>query len=401
MVTLGLTVWALGGCRRPRPAATGATAGVGDQAAVAVAPAGGTSASAAGRGAPGTVSGSTSPPLREFRVGYAAVSPRVAPLWVAIEDGYFQRHGLAVEALSMRNAAALQAAMLTHEIHMAQGGLSATLAARAAGADVVLLGGLIDRALGQLVARPDLRRPDDLRGKRLGVQSIGGTVSTRGMLALEKLGLEPERDGISVLVIGDEPTLAQALVAGVIDVTPVGLTASKPLQAQGYAVWDLADLGVYEIGQAFVAPSSLLRDDRETAEQFVRAMGEAVAYMKGMTQDAARRQHILDIAGAQLRMPPRGDGTELDAFVPLIPANFVLRREGMEAIYAITLRDNAELARIPLEAAVDQSMVQRLDAGRVLPPALRYTVGGRALTRPLQRQMEQRSPRVADALTDS
>lgn len=299
--------------------------------------------------------------LRQFRVGYAAVSPRVAPLWVAAEEGYFQRHGLDVEALSMRNAAALQAAMLSREIDMAQGGLSATLAARAAGAEVVLLGGLLDKALGQLVAQPDLRRPDDLRGKRLGVQSIGGTVWTRAMLALDKLGLEPERDGISVLVIGDEPTLAQALVAGVIDATPIGLTASKPLQAQGYAVWDLADLGVFEIGQAMLAPVSLLREEPDTVEQFVRAMGEAVAYMKGMTKDPARRDRVLGIAGARLRMPPEETAPELDAFVPLIPPNFVLGREAMEAIYTVTLRDNPELARIPLDAAVDQSLVQRLD----------------------------------------
>jgi NitT/TauT family transport system substrate-binding protein len=280
---------------------------------------------------------------------------------VAAEDGYFQRHGLAVEDVSMRSAAALQAAMLAHEIHMSQGGLSATLAARAAGAEVVLLGGLIDRALGGLVAQPDLHRPEDLRGKRLGVQSIGGTVWTRGMLALEKLGVEPDRDGMSVLVIGDEPTLAQALVANAIDATPIGLTASQPLAAQGYMVWDLATLGVPEIGQAFIAPAALLREEGDTVEQFLRAMAEAVAYMKGMDRDSARREHILSIAGARLRMPPEDTAPELDAYVPLIPQNFILGREPMEAVYAITLRDNPELARIPLDAAVDQSLLQRLD----------------------------------------
>jgi ABC-type nitrate/sulfonate/bicarbonate transport system substrate-binding protein len=352
MLALAVVASALAACQpaapAPKPVAGAPSAG---------APPGATG----GESAPAAAAPAAPAAPRELRVGYAATSPRVAPLWVAAEEGFFQRHGLSVESVPMRNAAALQAAMLSREIEMSQGGLSATLAARAAGAEVVLLGGLVDRALGGLVAQPDLRRAEDLRGKRMGVQSIGGTVWTRGMLALEKLGLEPERDGISVLVVGDEPTLAQALVAGVIDVTPVGFTASRPLQEQGYMVWDLAELGVYEIGQAFLAPVSLLRGEPATVEQFVRAMGETVAYMKGMTKDPARRQRILGIAGANLRMPPEDTAPELDAFVPLIPPNFVLGREAMEAIYAITLRDNPELARIPLDAAVDQSLVQRLD----------------------------------------
>jgi ABC-type nitrate/sulfonate/bicarbonate transport system substrate-binding protein len=352
-LALALVAFALAGCQAAVPAPKPA-GGAPDASAPGGATSGSTASTAA---APAAAPAAP----RQIRVGYAAVSPRVAPLWVAAEEGFFQRRGLSVEALSMRNAAALQAAMLSHEIEMAQGGLSATLAARAAGADVVLLGGLLDTALGQLVAQPDLRRPEDLRGKRLGVQSIGGTVWTRGMLALEKLGLEPERDGISVLVIGDEPTLAQAVVAGVIDVTPVGLTASRPLQAQGYTVWDLADLGVFEIGQAMLAPGSLVREEPHTVEQFVRAMGETVAYMKGMTTDPTRRERVLGIAGAQLRMAPADTAPELDAFVPMIPRNLTLGREAMDAIYAITLRDNPELARIPLDAAVDQSLVQRLE----------------------------------------
>lgn len=329
--------------------------------AASTAPSGAAAAAGAPVAAPASAPPSVPTTLRKLRVGYAAVTPRVAPLWVAGDEGYFQRRGLDVEVLAMRNAQALQAAMLAREIELAQGGLSATLAARAAGGDVVLMGGLIDRALGHLVAQPGLRRPEDLRGKRLGVQSIGGTVWTRAMLALDKLGLEPERDGINAIVIGDEPTLAQAMLAGAIDVTPVGYTVSRHLQAQGYMAWDLAELGVAEVGQAFVASATVLAEDGATIEQFLRAMGEAVAFMKAGMQDPARRERVLAIAAQHLSAAPADMADELDAYVPLIPRNLLLSRESMQAVYAITLRDNPELARISLDAALDEGILKRLD----------------------------------------
>jgi hypothetical protein len=53
-----------------------------------------------------------------------------------------------------------------------------------------------------------------LKGKRLGVQSIGGGVWSMAMLALEHLGLESTRDKLTVMIIGDSPILAQSLESG-------------------------------------------------------------------------------------------------------------------------------------------------------------------------------------------
>src|SRR5262249_18719441 len=236
-----------------------------------------------------------------------------------------------VEVIAIRSAPALQAAMLAREIDLAQGGLSATLTARAAGADVVLMGGLVDKALAGLVAQPTLRRPEDLRRKRVGGQSSGGTVWTRAMLAFEKLGVDPERDGINTLVIGDEPALAQALVAGAIDMAPIGYTAAHPLRDQGYMVWDLAELAVPEVGQAFVGSASVIAEEREAVEQFLRAMGEAVAFMKAAMPDPARRERVLAIAGQHLGLQPEQTAAEMEGYVPLIPRNPLPRREALEA----------------------------------------------------------------------
>src|SRR5207244_10320393 len=98
-------------------------------------------------------------------------------------------------------------------------GEALVLAAAASGADVKLIAAFTSRFNHDVVARPGITRPQDLRGKRFGVQSIGGGMWMRAMLALEHMGMENERDGIQVLVVGDQSILLQSIYTGTIDNT--------------------------------------------------------------------------------------------------------------------------------------------------------------------------------------
>src|SRR3954469_23668880 len=161
--------------------------------------------------APGAPAASAAAPaLRQLRVANAATTPTNLPVWLAADDGYFRRQGLDVEVLSLRSGPTLQAALIAREVDIAVGGYAAAVLAKAGGADVVMLGTLFNRPVASLVVRPGIQRPEDLRGKRLGVQAVGGSVWARGMMALEKYGLDPDRDEIAVLTIGDQPTLGLA-----------------------------------------------------------------------------------------------------------------------------------------------------------------------------------------------
>ena len=88
---------------------------------------------------------------------------------------------------------------------------------------------------------PSIRRAEDLRGKKLGVQSIGGGVWSLAMLALEQLRLEPTRDKILILVVGDHSVLTQSMITGRIDAAHLGYTFSTLLKDKGFHI--LLDLG--------------------------------------------------------------------------------------------------------------------------------------------------------------
>ena len=84
------------------------------------------------------------------------------------------------------------------------------------------------------------RSAEDLRGKRFGVTSIGGTLWMGGVLALEKMGIDSSRDDIRFLVLGDQVVLAQALEDNRIDATVLDMVFSKRLAQKGFPI--LAEL---------------------------------------------------------------------------------------------------------------------------------------------------------------
>src|SRR5258706_765198 len=76
------------------------------------------------------------------------------------------------------------------------------LSAAASGMDLAMFGGIVNKAEGDIVVAPAIRSPEDLKGKRIAVQTIGGGIWSQTLLALENFGLEPTPAKINGMVIG-------------------------------------------------------------------------------------------------------------------------------------------------------------------------------------------------------
>ena len=69
-------------------------------------------------------------------IGHAAMNARVAPLWVAEDQGFFQKYGVAASAIFIRQAPVLVAALTAGDVHAAYTGGTTALAAVAGGSDL-------------------------------------------------------------------------------------------------------------------------------------------------------------------------------------------------------------------------------------------------------------------------
>jgi ABC-type nitrate/sulfonate/bicarbonate transport system substrate-binding protein len=114
----------------------------------------------------------------------------------------------------LRSATMLVTGLSSGDIQVGSGGGSAPLAAASAVHDVKIIGSFSTRNSYDFVARAVIKRPEDLRGKKVGVTSIGGGSWMGAMLWLEQLGLELQRDQITMLAVGDQTVQSQALESG-------------------------------------------------------------------------------------------------------------------------------------------------------------------------------------------
>ena len=225
---------------------------------------------------------------RKIVVAYAAMNARVAALWVARERGFFIKNGFDADPLFVRGAPTLVAAMTSGEIDVGYTGGTAVVGAVASGADFKILSALNNRITYELVVKPSIKTPQDLKGKRFGIQAIGGTVWMGGLLGLEHLGLDPDRDKISVIAVGDQVVMAQALASGTIDAAVLDGVLARPLNAKGFpTLVDLSKANLPLLSNAVVVRDPYLHKNPELLEGVLKAIIEGAAFALSPTQKPA------------------------------------------------------------------------------------------------------------------
>jgi NitT/TauT family transport system substrate-binding protein len=213
-------------------------------------------------------------------LGYAAPGARALPFWMAQELGLFNKYGVDVEPVFIRGAPILVAGLASGDIHVGSTGGSATLAAVAGGQDLKIIATFGSRNTFDLVAQPNIRRPEDLRGKRIGLTSIGGTTWMALLLWLEHFGLDVQRDQMQLQVMGEQALTTQALQNGVINAAILDGIFSRRLKPKGFTiVGEYSELKYQFVSQALVVQRSLLQQRGDMLENLLKAEIEGLAFV--------------------------------------------------------------------------------------------------------------------------
>jgi len=303
-----------------------------------------------------------SPPAAEMpsvRIAHGAFNEKVLALWIGVEYGFFRKHGVNVEVVNIRSGPQTMAAIASGDIQIAYTIPGTVLSAAAAGMDAVFFGGIVNRADGDFVVAPSIHRAEELKGKKLGVQSIGGGVWSLAMLALEHLGLEPTRDKIMMLVLGDQPILTQAMATGKIDAAYLGYTFSTLLKEKGFRV--MLDIGKAPIpyqGLALAARRSYVQQNGAIINAVLRGMLEGVSFI----QKPANREAALKSLTRHLRLSSIKEaesGYEVLQWLYSLDIHPNLRGiQNMQRLLAVT---NPRVLKIKAEDVVDEEGARRVE----------------------------------------
>ena len=152
-----------------------------------------------------------------FRISYGGYNETAAPMWVGIDRGVFKKYGIDAQMIQVRNGALSIAALVSRDVEAVWPAQSTILSTVSGGVKLSCIASATNKIPRLLIVRQDIKTVEDLRGKVVGVQSIGGGFWLQTMIILDYLGVDPDKYGLKMRVIGDGPVIAQALMTGNID----------------------------------------------------------------------------------------------------------------------------------------------------------------------------------------
>jgi len=215
-----------------------------------------------------------------IRIAYSDVASSGTAVWLSKEVGLFSKHGLEADLVAVRSAPIQVTALVSNEVQFVRGSASSMLTAAAQGAKLKIIMSLFaERASYDFLVAPSITKPADLRGKKIGVQDFSGLLWSLTMLSLREMGLDPQRDNISIQAIGDSTVIAQSLASGIIDGAALDKLQSARLQTLG--VKPLLDLSKIPLPSSpFMCAEAFVLKNPQTIENFIKTMIEASAFMR-------------------------------------------------------------------------------------------------------------------------
>jgi ABC-type nitrate/sulfonate/bicarbonate transport system substrate-binding protein len=290
----------------------------------------------------------------------ADFSERAGLFFVAKDRRFFEEQGVDADVVQVRSGPIAISALAAGEAQFY--GVSATgasLGAMASGLDLAFVAGFINRLDGYLAVSAKIRTSDDLKGKTLGVQSIGGGIWMMTLMALDHWGLNLERDKIQIRVIGDDSVLAQAVMTGAVDGAVLGYTFSRAIPRSGGRILaELPKLNVPYQGTGMVARRSFIDSSPHTVEKTLKALIRANRFI----QDKSNQPAVILSLRKWLRIPPTQDIEDIYERMSLLYDRTIApTRTGIQNALRVLSKADIKFAKLKSDDLVDDRIARRLE----------------------------------------
>jgi ABC-type nitrate/sulfonate/bicarbonate transport system substrate-binding protein len=276
--------------------------------------------------------------------------------WIAEEAGLFRKYDLEFQLLYISSAQMVTAAMLSGDAQVAISGGEAIIRAYAQGAtDLVFIASAKNTLTHSIVAKPEIKRPEDLKRRKLGLTRLGSNSHYFVNQALRRYGMEPT--DVNFIQTGGQVENLAALLSGNVDAaTMTGPSGGARATAQGYRyVVYGPDLQIPFGAATLITRRSLLNARAPVVEKFVRATAEA---MKILFVDKELTYKVL---AKQLRI---NDKKILDAAydeeIKALEPRLEFKNEAFQAILDETAKVDGRVKKIKPQDLIDRRILDSL-----------------------------------------
>jgi len=305
----------------------------------------------------------------EITIGYSGVGIAHDLLKIMGKNRIFEKHGLNAQSIYIGSGSLMNQAVVGGSIQFTTSDLPSQIQSALAGVDFKVISVTIDRLDGAIMTRKGIRKPEELKGKKLAISRFGSVSDIVTRMVLRHWGLEPIRD-VPLIQVGNTPSRIAAIFSGQVDGGLINPTDVDRMITSGCCVL-LADLGALDIPYARFGVAGLgsyMKANSETAQRVVAAFVEGIHYYKTHPADgvAALRSRGVDPQAAREIYQKIADSYRSGPDPDLISIKGVL--DSLPDERAKKVRPETLIDPAPWERVAKSGLVERL-YGKKEPPS--------------------------------
>jgi len=298
--------------------------------------------------------------LQRVRVALSTPTPHMAPLWVAQDKHFFEHHGVDLQLILVSGGSLVAQMLASGEIQMTANAPASLINLIAGGEKLSFFLGLSNTSPFTLVTQSNLRKAEDLRGKRLGTARFGGSSHISALIALEHLGVDLKRDKIILIQTGVDPERMAALETKAIDAAMLQRVATKVMTSKGY--YPLLNMNQAKIPYQNTG-LAMKRDFATSNPKTVDGAARAVIEAYGFIFNKNNKQAVKEIIARNLRLPKIEAAEDFyEEALEELDRKPYPTLEGTRLVIKYVAEQNPKAATIKAEDIVDTSWLKKLDS---------------------------------------
>ena len=291
---------------------------------------------------------------QKVRINWTAVTGAQSGMHMAQQEGIFRKNGLDVELIHIPSSSRGIQAILAGEIAFSFMDGNNEVQADLKGANIALVAGATNRQVFSLMARPEIKKISDLRGKKIGITRAGSSTHTSALYALGQGGLKP--GDYQVLPLMEVPNILTALMAGQIDAGVISPPTNSRARKAGFVeLMNLAKEGPEYVSVAVGTSRSYIKANEDIVRRVVRSYAEGVLVFRNNKTAALKMiQNQLKVKDSDIQEDTYSQFREYLEYPPFVS------RKGMEAVKAGIATTNPAAKSAKPDDFIDMRFVTEL-----------------------------------------
>lgn len=294
--------------------------------------------------------------LERMHIGYSAQAGAFAPIWITKEAGLFKKNGLDVNLIFIPGGPTAAASMLAGEVQAVAMAGPAVVSSNLAGTDLVMIAGIVNTFAFQIITVKAITAPQQLKGKRVGVNRFGTAPDIAARFALRRLGIVLSE--VTILQLGEQSTRLAAMKAGQLDAAIVLPPITTIAEREGMNVLlDMSELGAaYQI-TGLASSQGFITKNRPAAMKVMRSLVEGIHFYK------TRKKESMAIIAQYMRTNDmEAVAATWDYFAnKIVPKKPYPTAQGIKALLDLAAKERPEAAKVSPERMMNVSLLKELD----------------------------------------